>query len=575
MYDVIIRNGSVIDGTGGERRSADVAIADGKVATIGRIDGAADETAAQVIDATGKLVTPGFIDIHTHYDAQAHWDTTLSPSPLHGITTVIAGNCGFTIAPLQEQHGDYLMRMLSRVEGMPLESLQAGVPWNWNSFGEWLDQLDGTLAINTGFMVGHSAIRRLVMGERSVGSEATPEELDAMKDMLRTSIAEGGLGFSSSWATTHNDPNGQPVPSRHASVEEMIALSGVCSEFDGTSLEFIPAVGRFSDEATDLIAKMSAAANRPLNWNLIAVSTSPKQIDVMENNLAASDYAAERGGKIIALTVPCAVQARLSFQSGFVLDALNGWREPMALPDDEKMAMLADPERRRELNELAQGPSPLRGIAKWHNLTVGEVFSDDNAQYEGRTIGEIAEDEGRDTFDVVCDITLNDELQTGLYGPLRGNDDETWAMRRDVWRDERTMVGGTDAGAHLDLLATFNATTAMLQNACAERDLLSWEEAVNMITDAPAQMYGIQNRGRLQEGYFADVNVIDPDNISLRPNEIRHDLPGGAWRLYGTANGYDHVLCNGTEIVRDGEFTDARPGQMIRSGSETSGTGVS
>ncbi len=574
MYDVIIRNGSVIDGTGAPRQHADVGIKDGKVATIGRIDTNADDTAAKTIDATGKLVTPGFIDIHTHYDAQAHWDTTLSPSPLHGITTVIAGNCGFTIAPLQEQHGDYLMRMLSRVEGMPLESLQSGVPWNWNSFGEWLDQLDGTLAINTGFMVGHSAIRRLVMGERSVGQEATPEDLTAMKDMLRASIAEGGLGFSSSWATTHNDPNGMPVPSRHASVEEMVALSGVCSEFDGTSLEFIPAVGRFSDEATDLIAKMSAAANRPLNWNLIAVSTSPKQIDVMENNLAASDYAAERGGKIIALTVPCAVQARLSFQSGFVLDALNGWREPMALPDDEKMAMLADPERRRELNELAQGPSPLRGIAKWHNLTVGEVFSDDNAQYEGRTIGEIAEDEGRDAFDVVCDITLNDELQTGLYGPLRGDDDETWAMRRDVWRDERTMVGGTDAGAHLDLLATFNATTAMLQNACAERDLISWEEAVNMISDAPAQMYGIQNRGRLQEGYFADVNVIDPGTIALRPNEIRHDLPGGAWRLYGTANGYDHVLCNGEEIVTDGEFTTARPGQMIRSGSETTGTGI-
>ncbi|MGB5757669.1 MAG: amidohydrolase family protein, partial [Acidimicrobiales bacterium] len=393
MYDVIIRNGSVIDGTGAPRRAADVGIKDGKVVTVGWIDDDADASAGRTIDAAGKLVTPGFIDVHTHYDAQAHWDTTLSPSPLHGITTVIAGNCGFTIAPLQEEHGDYLMRMLSRVEGMPLESLQAGVPWNWSSFGEWLDQLDGTLAINTGFMVGHSAIRRLVMGERSIGNHATPEELESMKDLLRTSIAEGGLGFSSSWATTHNDPNGQPVPSRHASEEEMVALSAVCSEFDGTSLEFIPAVGRFSAEATDLIARMSAAANRPLNWNLIAVSTSPKQIAVMENNLAASDYAAERGGKIIALTVPCAIQTRLSFQSGFVLDALNGWREPMALPDEEKMAMLADPEQRRQLNEAAKGPSPLRGVAKWQYLTVGEVFSEENAQYQGRTIGEIAAEE--------------------------------------------------------------------------------------------------------------------------------------------------------------------------------------
>jgi N-acyl-D-aspartate/D-glutamate deacylase len=572
MHDVIIRNGSVIDGTGSPARPADVAIDGGRITTVGPVDEGSE--ARQTIDATGKLVTPGFIDIHTHYDAQAHWDTTLSPSPLHGITTVIAGNCGFTIAPLREEHGDYLMRMLARVEGMPLESLQQGVPWNWHSFGEWLDQLDGTLAINTGFMVGHSAIRRLVMGERAVGNEATAEELAAMRELLRTSIAEGGLGFSSSWATTHNDPTGQPVPSRHASEEEMVALSEVCADFDGTSLEFIPAVGRFPQDRIELIARMSAAANRPLNWNLIAVSTSPKQMAVMESNLTASDHAAANGGKVIALTVPCAIQTRLSFQSGFVLDALNGWREPMALPDDEKMAMLADPERRRELAELAQGPSPLRGVARWEVLTVGEVFSDENQAYAGRTIGEIAEEEGRETFDVVCDVVLADELQTGLYSPLRGDDDETWALRRDVWRDERTMVGGTDAGAHLDLLATFNATTAMLENACRKRDLLPWEEAVQMITDAPARMYGIKDRGRLEPGFFADVNVIDPERIAIRPNEIRHDLPGGAWRLYGTADGYDHVLCNGAEIVRAGEFTDARPGRMIRSGTDTTGTGI-
>ena len=571
MYDVIIRNGSVIDGTGRPRQSADVGIKDGKIATVGRIDG----EAVQTVDATGRLVTPGFIDIHTHYDAQAHWDTTLSPSPLHGITTVIAGNCGFTIAPLEEQHGDYLMRMLSRVEGMPLASLQTGVPWNWNSFGSWLDTLDGTLAINTGFMVGHSAIRRLVMGERSVGNEATPEELEAMKTMLRESIAEGGFGFSSSWATTHNDPNGQPVPSRHASETEMVELSRVCSEFDGTSLEFIPAVGRFGPEAIDLIARMSGAANRPLNWNLIAVNTSPKQVSVMENNLGASDYARDHGGEVIALTVPCPIETRLSFQSGFVLDALNGWREAMALPDDDKMEMLADADKRRELNELAQGPSPLRGVAKWHNLIVGDVFSEENAPYLGRTIGEIADDQGRETFDVVCDIVLNDRLLTGLYTPMRGDDDETWKMRVDVWRDERTMLGGTDAGAHLDLLATFNATTSMLQKAVRERDLISWEEAVNLISDAPAKMYGIKNRGQLTEGYYADVNVIDPETIAVRPTEVRHDLPGGAWRLYGAADGYSNVFCNGSEIVRDGEFTDNRPGAMLRSGADTTGTGIS
>jgi N-acyl-D-aspartate/D-glutamate deacylase len=570
MLDCIVRGGTVVDGTGGPARQADVAIKDGRIVRIGTVE----EVAARVIDATGKMVTPGFIDVHTHYDAQAFWDTTLSPSPLHGITTVIAGNCGFTIAPLAPEHGDYLMRLLARVEGMPLEALQQGVPWNWTSYGQWLDQIDGTLAVNAGFMVGHSAIRRLVMGERSIGNHATPQELVAMKAMLADAIDAGGLGFSSSWATTHNDANGSPVPSRHASEEEMVELARVCGDFDGTSIEFIPAVGRFSPENIDLITRMSAAAGRTLNWNLIAPSTSPKQMAVMENNLGAYAYAKARGGKIIALTVPCTIESRLNFETGFVLDALNGWAGPMTLPVEEKMAVLADPARRRELDELAQGPGPMRGVAKWHVLTVGDVQSDDNQQYVGRTIGEIAETEGKSTFDALCDIVLADRLRTGLMQPVRGDDDETWKLRVQVWRDERTLLGGSDAGAHLDLLATFNSTSAMLGNAVRQRQLLPREEAVHHITEAPAKLYGIKDRGKLAEGYWADINVIDPTTVGAKPTYARHDLPGGAWRLYGEADGFDHVLVNGAEIVDHGRFTDARPGALLRSGRDTSGTGV-
>jgi N-acyl-D-aspartate/D-glutamate deacylase len=354
----------------------------------------------------------------------------------------------------------------------------------------------------------------------------------------------------------------------------MVELSRVCGDFEGTSLEFIPAVGRFGPEAIDLISRMSAAANRALNWNLIAPSTSPRQMAVMENNLGASDYAAQRGAMIRALTVPCAIESRLNFESGFVLDALNGWREPMALPVPQKMAVLADLEQRRKLNELAQGPGPMRGVAKWGVLTVGEVFAPENEQYKGRTIAEIAESEGRETFDVLCDIVLADNLMTGLYQPVRGDDDETWKLRVKVWRDERTILGGTDAGAHLDLLATFNATSAMLGEAVRKRSLLPWEEAVHHITDVPARFYGIKDRGRLAEGYWADVCVIDPTKVGARPTYARYDLPGGAWRLYGEADGIDHVLVNGAEIVRHGEFTDARPGALLRSGRDTAGTAV-
>jgi N-acyl-D-aspartate/D-glutamate deacylase len=572
MLDVVIKGGTIVDGTGREGFHGDVGIKDGRIALVG---GDITEASTRTIDATGKLVTPGFIDVHTHYDAQAFWDGDLTPSPLHGITTVIGGNCGFTIAPMRPEHGDYLMRMLSRVEGMPLASLQQGVPWGtWESFGDWLAALDGGLAVNAGFNVGHSALRRVAMGERAVGEPVTEADLVEMERLLRESLEAGAFGFTSSWATTHNDANGDPVPSRHASASELVRLSGVVGDYEGTNLEFIPTVGRFEESHFQLMTDMSVAANRPLNWNLIAVNLSPRQMENMENRLRASDFARERGGRVLALTVPCAVQTRMSLESGFVFDALNGWAKPMALPVDKKVALLSDPTSRRELDELAQGPGPMRGIAKWQNIRIGEIFSDANREYQGRTVGEIAETEGRGTFDVLCEIAVADDLRTGLYQPLIGDDEATWSKRVEVWRDTRTLVGGTDAGAHLDLLATFNATTAMLGRACREMKLLSFEEAISFITDAPAQLYGLKDRGRLATGCHADVVVLDPTTVAARPVEIRHDLPGGAWRLYGEADGIDHVLVNGTEIVDHGRLTGARPGRVMRAGSDSAGTAV-
>ncbi|HEY3670577.1 MAG TPA: amidohydrolase family protein, partial [Acidimicrobiia bacterium] len=226
MYDILIRGGDLVDGTGSARRRADVAIQGDRVVAIGELAGDGDGDAAVTIDATGKVVTPGFVDVHTHYDAQVFWDGALTPSPLHGVTTALAGNCGFTIAPLSDDasDGDYLMRMLARVEGMPLESLRDGVPWNWKSTADYFDQIEGRLGINAGFMVGHSAIRRVVMGEESTAREAKPEELEAMRALLRAGLEAGGMGFSSSWARTHNDADGHMVPSRFASREEIVDL---------------------------------------------------------------------------------------------------------------------------------------------------------------------------------------------------------------------------------------------------------------------------------------------------------------------------------------------------------------
>ena len=362
MLDCVIRGGDVIDGTGRSRRRADVGIRDGKIVAIGDVT----EEATQTIDASGLAVAPGFVDIHTHYDAQAFWDTTLSPSPLHGVTTVIGGNCGFSIAPLGPGHGDYLMRMLARVEGMPLESLAQGVPWDWTTTAEYLDRLENRLAVNAGFLVGHSAIRRVVMGEDATRRHASPGEQYEMERLLADGLAAGGMGFSSSWATTHNDDQGDAVPSRHATVDELLSLCKVVSAHPGTTLEFIPTIGLFEENDMDLMTRMSLAANRPLNWNVLQVNS--RSGEVTANKLSASDYASERGARVLALTIPDSIRTRISFRTGFLLDVLNGWAKPMALPAAEK---LRAPRRSRSAASAERdGPADRRAITR-HRVLVG------------------------------------------------------------------------------------------------------------------------------------------------------------------------------------------------------------
>ena len=341
-------------------------------------------------------MTPGFIDVHTHLDAQVFWDQTLSPSPLHGVTTVIGGNCGFTIAPLGNDpaHGDYLMRMLARVEGIPLEALQQGVPWSWQTTAEYLDAIDGNVAVNAGFKVGHSALRRVVMGDDSVRRASTGAELEAMKALLRDGLEAGALGFSSSWSRTHNDPMGNMVPSRYAERDELVALCSVLADFDGTSVEFIPALGPFEDWALELMSDMSVAARSPLNWNVMTVTA--RSMEMNRAKLAAGDHAAARGGKVVALTVPQMLSLHLNFNSGFVLDALPGWEQVMLLPKEDKRRVLADPAERRRLNELAQGDHPLRALAHWERKVVFHSPAPENEGCAGRTVGEIATERGQD-----------------------------------------------------------------------------------------------------------------------------------------------------------------------------------
>ena len=526
MLDLIIKGGDVVDGTGAPRTRVDVGVQDGRIVEIGRLD----VEAARTIDATGKVVSPGFVDVHTHYDAQAFWDGALTPSPLHGVTTVLAGNCGFTIAPLSDDaaDGEYLMRMLARVEGMPLESLREGVPWSWRTTAEYLDAIEGNLGVNVGVMVGHSAIRRVVMGADATQRAATPDELEAMSRLLRDGLEAGGIGFSSSWARTHNDAEGHMVPSRFASEAELVELCRVAGEFEGTSLEFLPMVGPFEPWAKELMADMSAAAQRPLNWNILVVTQA--SIPMIENQLSAGDVARARGGKVVALTIPKPPGVRLSFASGFVLDAMTGWETVMGLPRAYKKAILADPAARAQLDAAAQvDTNPLRGVADWTTKRIFDVVAEQNKPYEGRLLRDIAEEQGRDAFDVLCDIAVADDLLTSFGSDEPVSTDDEWKARLEVWRDGRAVIGASDAGAHLDLLATFNYSTVLLGEAVRDRGLLPLEEAVHLITDVPAELYGLVDRGRVAVGNHADLVVLDPEaTVATDPTGMRTDLPGGA-----------------------------------------------
>jgi len=482
---------------------------------------------------------------------------------------VIGGNCGFSIAPLSTAAGPYLMRMLSRVEGMPLESLEEGVPWNWKSFDDYLSLIEGTLSVNAGFMVGHCAIRRVVMDGRAVGSEASDEELEQMVDLLHASLEQGGLGFSTTISPTHNDGEGAPVPSRHASREELIALAAAVREHPGTTVEFLPGVGAFNEEQMQLMTDVSLAANRPVNWNVLAPTSANPQL--IEEQLSATDYARERGAEVLALTVPQPITVRINLHAGFIFDALHGWAELFQMSIEKRKDFLRDPANRAELETNAQDERSglLRGLAVWENLTLDQVHCEANQPYLGRRIGEIAAELGKTPFDTMLDIALADDLLTSFMPPSSGDDDASWQLRGQTWLDDRTVIGASDAGAHLDMIDTFAFSTQVLGNGVRKHGVLGIEQAVQQLTDVPARLYGLKQRGRLEEGWHADLVVFDEATVDCGPTYTRFDLPTGAGRLYADAEGIEHVFVNGVEIVRDGEDTGNRPGAVFRSGRDT------
>ena len=567
MLDLVIRGGIVVDGTGAPGVRADIGVRDGRIVVIGDVT----EQAAKTIDAEGRVVTPGFIDLHTHYDPQVMWDPAATPSSLHGVTSVFGGNCGFSIAPITPEAADYLIPMLARVEGMPVEALEAGLDLMWDGFGSWLDRLEGNLAVNAGFLVGHSALRRVVMGEAAVGEEATPAQIEAMVALLHESIKAGGLGFSSTGSPSHSDHAGDPVPSRFATAEEFIALARATGEHAGTTLEFIPAASaKFTDTEMNLMADMSAAAKRPLNWNVMVVADGDEARAGRESKLSASDIAAAKGGRVVGLCLPEPMRMRLSFGAGFVLDLIPGFGDVIHLPHAQRRAALADQAIREQLKE-AVAPLPAQhSISRFAEFTIADVGSAEFENLVGRKIGSIAQERGQHPLDTLLDIVVADDLATGLEPPTVGTDDASWVERvRLLQEDPRVIAGGSDAGAHLDMMKTFACHTSFFAEAVRNRQLISFERAVQLFTEAPARLYGLKGRGRIAEGCFADLVILDPATVGPGTVTPRSDLPGGGWRLYSEATGIDATIVNGVEIVRDGKVTGDTPGTTLRSGRDT------
>ena len=563
-YDLVIKNGTVIDGSGLPRYRADVAVQDGRIVSIGRIrDGA-----RQVIDAEGRVVAPGFIDGHTHMDAQIFWDPLGTCSCWHGITSVVMGNCGFTLAPCADKDKHLVMRNLERAEDISADAMNVGIEWSWTTFREYLDTLERLpKGINYSGYLGHSALRTYVMGERAFDGAATEDDIKAMQAELRDAIQAGAMGFTTSRSPSHETPDRRPVASRMAEWGEVRRLVGVMGELNAGIFEI---AGENVDRSRDAdparrrdyhtrLRDLAVESGRPITFGLFSRKDAP---GVYKDYVKLLDETAAAGGRMFAQVHSRALSAVLSFRTQTPFDKMPVWREIRKLPLAEQKVKFSDRALRPQLVEAARarfegqprGTEARPAVFDW-------LFVMESVHGTHRSVAEIARQRNCDPVEAMIDLGVESDFNVFFLQPIANEDQE---IALELMRLPRAVVTFSDSGAHVSQLMDSSLQTHLLAYWVRERQAFTLEQAVRMLTLVPATQWGFADRGLIREGMAADLVVFDPDTIAAEMPEVAHDLPAGAKRLTQRCRGIAATVVNGEVLLKEGKHTGALPGRLLR-----------
>ena len=562
MADLVVRDALLVDGTGAPSRRGDLAVTGGKITSVG---GAAERGTTE-IDAGGLALAPGFIDLHTHYDCQLFWDPHASPSPWHGVTTVVMGNCGFTIAPCRPADRETLMRLLLYVEGMPIETLRAGIPWEWEDYAGYLGALERRgLGVNVVSFIGHSAIRVAVMGEAALERTATGEERQAMAALVREGVAAGAIGWSTSLSPTHFfGDTGQPAPSRVADRDELLALASALRDAPHGVIELAPGtIAKPSDEKLaeiGLFADLARASGKVVSFApLLASPFAPG----LGEQMLAEVARLQRDGVQVVPQVGCRpLELRFDFANpAFGLENNPFWKPIMAESREARRRRFADPAFRKELAGMTTFVAAL--APSWERLFLRVAATDRLRPLQDQSLVTLSAARGQDPVDTLCDLALEENLET-QWGAVMMNAESDGVAA--MIPHPAAVLALSDAGAHVDTLCDQGYTSYLLGHWVRERGTLSLEDGVRLLTSVPADRYGLAGRGRLAPGMAADMVLFDPARVAMRPTEVVHDLPEGQHRLLQRAEGIEYVFVNGAPVVERGVPIDRRPGRVLRGG---------